>query len=848
VLVAASFVVQLIGPRTDGPAPDTLTVELPAWDAEGPVPSRRVRVAYTDDGSGPVVVLLHGSPGSKENVSRLGARLAERFRVMAVDLPGFGASERWIPDYSIRAHARYVLGLLDALGIARAHVFGHSMGGGVGLHMADLAPERVTSLTLYGSIGLQEGEGSGSYHFEQFKYAVGYVLAVVVPEFVPHFGLLGPRASRHAFIRNFQDTDLRSMRGVLRGVTCPTLIVHGHHDPLVPVWAAWEHHRLITGSELVVLDASHFMVFTEAGSKELGGWIVPFLERVENGGPAPQQRTIDRSPRSAEPHAPLDLALSRELGPLGQIGMMILGAFASEDLTCLTVGLLVREGHVDLFVGVLGCFLAIFLGDVLLWFGGRVLGRRVLSWKRVAGHLPTATLDRLRGLLERRTGTLVFASRFMPGTRVPLYIAAGALGTAPLRFIVWLCLAALVWTPLVVVLAALVGTAIIAPMEHWFGHGWLEVLLAAVVLLLLYRIVLRLLTRRGRARLMASLSRLWRWEFWPPWVFYAPVVVYVTWLAIRYRGFATATACNPAFPMGAFIGESKYDILRALPQRWIVPSTLVLPGVPEERVDGLLRHMAGQGWSFPLILKPDTGYRGVGVKRVSTPDEVTRYVQRTPGAVLCQTYHPGPFEAGVFYYRFPAEPHGHLFSITDKHFPVIEGDGHSSLEELVWSHPRLRMQARVFLKRHAAQAERVPAAGERVPLAVAGNHCQGTLFRDGRHLITPALERRVDEISQQVEGFYFGRFDVRYRSVEEFREGNDLAIIELNGLTSESTNIYDPSRSLAWAYRTLMRQWSLAFEIGARNRRNGAPVASAGELLRAVVAYHRTRCGDPVAD
>jgi hypothetical protein len=124
-------------------------------------------------------------------------------------------------------------------------------------------------------------------------------------------------------------------------------------------------------------------------------------------------------------------------------------------------------------------------------------------------------------------------------------------------------------------------------------------------------------------------------------------------------------------------------------------------------------------------------------------------------------------------------------------------------------------------------------------LAFAGNHVQGTLFRDGRHLLTPALERRIDEIARQIPGFFIGRFDVRYSSVDRFKAGEDLAIVELNGATAESTNIYDPDGSLLDAYRTLFRQWSLVFAIGAVNRRRGAAATPLRRLIQ-LTASHLT--------
>jgi hypothetical protein len=73
-------------------------------------------------------------------------------------------------------------------------------------------------------------------------------------------------------------------------------------------------------------------------------------------------------------------------------------------------------------------------------------------------------------------------------------------------------------------------------------------------------------------------------------------------------------------------------------------------------------------------------------------------------------------------------------------------------------------------------------------------------------------------------------------------------VIELNGVTSESTNIYDPTWSLARAYRTLFRQWSLLFQIGHANRARGIPASSALQLLRELFRHVRTREGRRLAD
>jgi hypothetical protein len=324
------------------------------------------------------------------------------------------------------------------------------------------------------------------------------------------------------------------------------------------------------------------------------------------------------------------------------------------------------------------------------------------------------------------------------------------------------------------------------------------------------------------------------------WLFYTPVAAWIVWLSIRHRGLSTMTAANPGIPDGGAVGESKYEILKRLPADWTVPSVLISAGSVSDRVEDVVQSMQRAGWRFPVVLKPDVGQRGVGVRLALSIDVVQHYLAGEPDRVLLQPYHDGPYEAGVFYYRLPHWSRGRILSITDKYFPVVEGDGQSTVEELVWSHPRYRMQGALFLQRHHDGRHRVLASGERFQLAIAGNHAQGTLFRNGAHLITPALEDRIDEIAHAYPGFFVGRFDVRYRNVDAFKAGRDLSIVELNGATAESTDIYDPDGSLLAAYRQLFRQWNIVFAIGAANRVAGASVTSTRRLMT-LVQTHLTR-------
>jgi hypothetical protein len=201
---------------------------------------------------------------------------------------------------------------------------------------------------------------------------------------------------------------------------------------------------------------------------------------------------------------------------------------------------------------------------------------------------------------------------------------------------------------------------------------------------------------------------------------------------------------------------------------------------------------------------------------IRTAAELEGYLERATADTIIQRHVAGT-EFGVFYYRYPHESRGRIFSITEKRFPVVTGDGVSTLGELILRDPRAVCMAATYERVARRPLDDVPAAGEMVELVELGSHCRGAVFLDGSRLKTPALEQAIDRISQAHPGFFIGRFDIRTPSVEAFREGH-FSVIELNGVSAEATHIYDPSVSLFDAYRVMFWQWKIAFEIGAANR------------------------------
>jgi hypothetical protein len=184
-------------------------------------------------------------------------------------------------------------------------------------------------------------------------------------------------------------------------------------------------------------------------------------------------------------------------------------------------------------------------------------------------------------------------------------------------------------------------------------------------------------------------------------------------------------------------------------------------------------------------------------------------------------------------------------SITEKRMPVVVGDGRQSLERLILADARAVAMSAYYIGRNCRDAHRKLAAGEQFQLVEIGTHCRGAIFLDGGRHLTTALEETIGKIAARFVGFHFGRFDIRVPSAENLEAGRSLKVVELNGVTSEATHIYDSKLSLAEAYRVLFKQWRLAYEIGNENRLRGAMPTSARKLLQMLQAYHRVSQGYP---
>lgn len=761
------------------------------------------------------VILIPGLQSSRLE-EQIIEEFSPRYRIVVANyLESTAASD----SYSAEQQALRLGQALTERGIDSAHVSGIGFGGLIAVHLNQHEPLTTLSLSLVNAKGVQEYELLGGYHLNHAIYAAQLSGIWALGNLTPHFGWFDRSDYGLPYAKSLYQTDQRLIRPIVKRVTAPTLIINDSAKGSSSEQASREYARLIPQSNLILPD----------GDSDTEAQVVRELEYVlhpiNNSGVVTEAPSFIRTIQSLLPFDSTNGIKAEGFTLFLILIFIVLATLVSEDLTCIGAGLMVARGIIGFWPATLACLFGIFFGDILIYLFGRWLGANALKRAPFKWMLNEKDMEKSYNWFEMKGPIIILVSRFIPGSRFPTYFSAGALRTTFFTFIVFFGIASVIWTPILVGAAVLIGEQLIGYFAIYQDYA-LSVLIGVLFLLMIvFKVVIPSFTYTGRRLIYGRWKRIRNWEFWPSYLLYLPVVVHVLYISLRYKKITVCTAANPAIPEGGFNGESKTQILDQIKRKEAVARYCLIQAdlSLDEKQSQALSFMEENNLSFPVVLKPDKGQRGAGVKIPKTSEEFERDLSRMRDNFIVQEYVEG-VEFGVFYYRYPNQASGRLFSITRKSMLRLEGDGKHTLQHLILKDSRAVCLANIHFGKHADHLYNKPEKGELIPLVELGTHARGALFFDANDLITPELTKRMNEISTSFEGFYFGRFDIRVPSEKEFMEGKQISVIELNGVTSESTNIYDPKHSYLDAVKILCRQWSIAFEIGAQNHEKGASI------------------------
>ncbi len=254
------------------------------------------RVRYVDVGEGPAVVLIHGFASSLETWTTVIPELARRHRVLALDLKGFGWTDRPAGDYSPHAEAQLVSALMEERGIESAVVVAHSWGSSVALDLALSEPEKVTRLVLYDAwvyeeqlpsfFHLSRAAGVGELLFGLFYdqrpderlsqafFEPGNVPEALVEDVERALERPGTRAAALAAARGQRFAEVE---GEYSKVTVPTLLLWGREDHVTTLAVGEQLSRQLPHARLVVYPRCGHFPMLEAASASTAE-LVRFVE------------------------------------------------------------------------------------------------------------------------------------------------------------------------------------------------------------------------------------------------------------------------------------------------------------------------------------------------------------------------------------------------------------------------------------------------------------------------------------------------------------------------------------------------------------------------------------------
>lgn len=324
-------------------------------------------------------------------------------------------------------------------------------------------------------------------------------------------------------------------------------------------------------------------------------------------------------------------------------------------------------------------------------------------------------------------------------------------------------------------------------------------------------------THRSRP-MKGSLNKVFNWERWSYDMIYAPVSVCWAYYALRARSFWFFTPVNPTLKFVGFEGGSKWEMYQQLPKR-ILPLTLF--GDHQLPFADVLTQVKQAGLDFPFVVKPDSDMQGAMFVVVRNESELRSYHEAIGKTYILQAFIQYPHEFSVFYIRYPGDTKGMITGLVAKDFLHVVGDGDQTLGQLSAGHPLAKYNLEELRSIHAEMWDRVLESGTTYILNHAGNHRHGAKFINLHNEIDATLHAVFDQIGQEANQLYFGRYDLKCSSLEDLKAGKNIQVLENNGASAVTIHMFDCGMSYFQALKKIVRHWGHLYRIGRINNKSG---------------------------
>ncbi|MEX0661692.1 MAG: VTT domain-containing protein [Balneolaceae bacterium] len=408
---------------------------------------------------------------------------------------------------SIGSLSKLTTTLLDSLDFFSAHIAGQGFGNAVAIDLiSNFEEELILSHIMISGIGVQEVNFLGYHALNTPLYSAVTPLLWGIHHLTPHAGWAHHLPLDFQAARFLSSLDQRQMRDKLTSITQPVLILHAEKDIHVPLSTANEHFRIVPHSELIVFEDGHESISTFSG--KWSDQILTFIEKTNRGEAVYRSMaTTDRVQLANDRFDPSKMTTVEGWSLIIIISFIFLISLFSEDLSAIGGGLVVASGAISFGHALIGCVSGILFADLILYWLGRRIGSPALKWVPFRWIIKEKDVLWAESMFNTNSMKIIFASRFIPGTRLPTYFTAGMVKADFKLFLFYFILSVIIWAPLLVGLSLLVGTQMLHYLEIYQGYALYIVIAVTLLVFLFIKVMMPLTTRKGRREFAVNMIR-----------------------------------------------------------------------------------------------------------------------------------------------------------------------------------------------------------------------------------------------------------------------------------------------------------------------------------------------------
>lgn len=324
-----------------------------------------------------------------------------------------------------------------------------------------------------------------------------------------------------------------------------------------------------------------------------------------------------------------------------------------------------------------------------------------------------------------------------------------------------------------------------------------------------------------------------KWEFRPSSVSDIPVYIYYLYLALKSWSLFFFSNINPCMQFSGFCWTSKYKDIKKFNKN-MIPQTILIKHW--KTLIDTLNEIKKSSMKYPLIAKPDLGRGWRDIIKLNNKNDVKSYLSYIKEDFLIQEFIDYPMEFGIFYYRFPNKKFWHISWITQKCFMFIKWDWKKNFSELIIEHPRAKFYYKDLKSKHNKKRNDIIKKWEYIQLNYIWNHIRWSVFYDKSDLNNDKLEKIFDNLSKSLNWFYFWRYDIKVKSIQDLYTGN-FKIIEVNWIWSLPVHNLDPNYGMINAYKEIFRHRTIVYKISKINYKKWYKYLTSKQA-RAIIKKH----------